>query len=130
MSSFEGKDHSSTDARFAVVLYSLEQELPTAFYVRDLHSMTSDYSLKETIAHLTQPVVDHPFHYTNRELSYMAVDKAVQMLGIVMNYSFTDTNGHHHSLHLNPLASVHIVLGLGLYQRSSDNKDSDEIEVQ
>lgn len=120
VSALQGRAYGSADPNYAVVLYSLEQADPIALFVRPI---TNDFDLKDTVRHFlrnAEPAFETA-HYSSREMDYLAVDKALQILSAVLRGdALTDTYSHSHTVFPRPFASVHMVVGLGLYEKRID----------
>ena len=114
------------DGHFTIVIYSLEHVPPAVLYVRHFQTIPGDYDLKreirqfsdvlETVEHSSQSTV----HLSNREIGYMAVDGALQMLNTVLSGELTaDVTGKSHSLVPRPQTNLHVVVGLGLFDKAN-----------
>ena len=116
-SALQERTYGSADPSFAIVLHSLEQIDPVIFFISDLQTTLKD-AVRDSMQDI-EPVTESAsemVHLSNRELHYVAVDKTLQMINTVLNGEvLTDKNGDFHTLLSRPLASVHVVVGLGLY---------------
>ena len=113
------KESGASDLQFAVVLYTLEQGGPVVFKVGKFSFFLNGYSLQEVKNSVSDQAHELKCR-SSKEMSYLAVDRALQMLDILLNGDpITDLNGNHHSIVLQPFATV--IVGLGLYEKNDDN---------
>ena len=121
--SLQERARGSADISFAVIIYSLQQPVPI-LYVRDFQPIPDDFNLKNTVGQITKLEANNAnenTHYSSKEIDYLAVDIVLQMLNAVMSGdTLTDNNGLSHNIFPRPLSSVHIVVGLGLYQKRAE----------
>ena len=127
-STSQQRGFESMDINYAIVLYSLEQAISTFLYVSDLQSFTSDFSISDAFQYSVDDTGTDTernskvFQYSDKEMGYVAVDKALQVVNSVLNGDvLTDKNSRSHALSPRHGASVHMVVGLGLHERRGDS---------
>ena len=124
MSASHERAFKAIDMHCTVVLYSLEEADPTIVHVQDLNTITSDLNLSDVIQHSVggYKETSEGTQYLNLEINYLAVDKALQMVAAVLDGdNLVGANGHSYSISPHLHSDLHVVVGLGLYERSKDN---------
>ena len=117
--------HEPSDAKFTVVLYSLEH---LSSVVNIIHSITSEHDWKEVVKRKISNHTNDTLHYSSKEMGYVAVDKSLQILSaLLIGDELTDINGQSHSVFLRSNANIHVIAGLGLYNKISNQTYSNTV---
>ena len=108
------------DPTFTILVYSLEQDPPAVLYHRHFHSSPGGYDMRKEL----NKIVDHTCQRTlnlSSQKEYMAVDRALEMLSSVLKTeAMAGFTGRSHSVSLCPHTSLHVVVGLGLFEKTND----------
>ena len=128
---------ASADPQFTVLVYSLDQEPPPVLYYRHFQSVPGEYDLRKEIRLVLKTAQyrshEHSsrstIHLSNQEMGYLAVDGALKMLNVVLRTEpISDISGDSYSVTFRTQTSLHVVVGLGLYQKTNDIPSSSSAE--
>ena len=118
----------SADPHFAILIYSLELDPPTLLYYRHLQVIPGDYDLKREIRRILETLEStsqSTANLSSREMGYMAVDEAMKILNTVLSGEpIADVTDQSHSVVPRPQASLHVVVGLGLFSKTNGTSTS------